>query len=236
MMRLQKYMAKCGVASRRKSEEIIQANRVKVNGHIVNELGVKINPKEDTVMVNNQIITLEEEKVYIVLNKPEGYVTTVSDQFDRPTVLDIVKNVDERIYPVGRLDYDTSGLLLLTNDGDLTYRLTHPKHEVNKTYIAKVRGTPNSNELDQFRNGLNIGDYITSKANIKILKKFKDSSLVEIEIHEGRNRQIRRMCDVINHPVISLKRIAMGKIKLENLQKGSWRYLTDNEINYLKNS
>ncbi|MTI67804.1 MAG: rRNA pseudouridine synthase [Firmicutes bacterium] len=234
-MRLQKYMAKCGVASRRKSEKLISKGVVKVNGSTITELGFKINPDKDIVKVNNRIIKMEEKSVYILLNKPDGYITTVSDQFDRPTVLDIIKNVKQRVYPVGRLDYDTSGLLLITNDGNLTYKLTHPKHEINKTYIAKIKGIPKENELTKFRNGLKIENYITSKAKIKILNRYKDSSLVEIIIHEGKNRQVRKMCDKIGHPVIWLKRIALGKITIDNLEKGKWRYLNDKEINYLKN-
>lgn len=234
-MRLQKYMAKCGVASRRKAENIILENRVKVNGNLVNELGFKIDPMEDIVTVDNKIIELEENKVYILLNKPEGYVTTVSDQFDRPAVLDLINDIEERIYPVGRLDYDTSGFLILTNDGDLTYKLTHPKHEIKKTYIAKIKGKPSDKSLSEFENGLEIEGYVTAKAHIKVLKSYQDSSLVEIKIHEGRNRQIRKMCDKINSPVISLKRIAMGKIELGDLKRGKWRYLNDKELKYLKN-
>ncbi|MTI70226.1 MAG: rRNA pseudouridine synthase [Firmicutes bacterium] len=234
-MRLQKYMAKCGVASRRKSEKLISKGVVKVNDSTITELGFKINPEKDIVKVNNKKIKMEQKSVYIILNKPDGYITTVSDQFDRPTVLDLIKNVKQRVYPVGRLDYDTSGLLLITNDGNLTYKLTHPKHEINKTYIAKIKGIPKENELTQFRNGLKIENYITSKAKIKILNRYKDSSLVEIIIHEGKNRQVRKMCDKIGHPVIWLKRIALGKITIDNLEKGKWRYLNDKEINYLKN-
>lgn len=234
-MRLQKYMAKCGVASRRKSEEIILQKRVRVNGKIIDKLGAVINPQRDIVEIDGKTIKLESKKVYIILNKPEGYVTTVKDQFNRPTVLDLISGIEERIYPVGRLDYDTSGLLLLTNDGDLAYKLTHPKHEIVKKYIAKLEGVPDEIDLDMFRNGLDIGGYITSKAKIKIIDKMHTSSIVEIQIHEGKNRQIRRMCEKINHPVIKLKRIAMGKLKLGNLPKGEWRYLTDREIVYLKN-
>lgn len=233
-MRLQKYMALCGVASRRKSEEMILQNRVKVNGSIVNELGVKIDTDNDNIQVDNKIIKIEKQKVYVVLNKPVGYVTTMSDEFQRPKVIDLVSSVKQRIYPVGRLDYDTSGLLLLTNDGDLTYKLTHPKHEIIKTYIARINGKPSNQTLDRFRNGLAIDGYMTAKANIKVLKSYSNSSLVEIKIHEGKNRQIRKMCEKINHPVIDLKRIAMGIIQLGNLEEGKWRYLSDRELKYLK--
>ncbi|RKD34537.1 pseudouridine synthase [Thermohalobacter berrensis] len=234
-MRLQKFMAKCGVASRRKSEKIILDGRVKVNGKVITELGYKVNPDKDIVKVDNRLIKLEDEKVYIALNKPVGYVTTVSDQFNRPTVIDLIKGVKQRIYPIGRLDYDTSGLLILTNDGDLTYKLTHPKHEVVKTYIAQIKGIPNEVELKKFREGIEIDGRITAKAKIKVLKKYNSTSIVEIQIHEGRNRQIRKMCEKINHPVVKLKRIKIGNLILGNLKEGNWRYLNKSEIKYLKN-
>ncbi len=208
-MRLQKYLAMCGIASRRKSEALILQGRVKVNGKVIDELGYKIDPDTDIVLFDNKRVIKKENYIYIALNKPEGYITTVKDQFNRPTVLDLVKNVNERIYPVGRLDYDTSGLIFLTNDGDLTYRLTHPKHEVEKVYIAKIKGIPTEEELNKFRNGLKIDDYITSKAKIEVLKKYNNYSIVKITIHEGKNRQVRKMCEKINHPVISLKRVAI---------------------------
>lgn len=233
-MRLQKYMAKCGVASRRKSEIIIEEGRVEVNGEIITELGTKINTNEDIVKVDKKIIKMEKNNIYIILNKPVEYITSVSDQFDRKTVLDLVKDIDERIYPVGRLDYDTSGLLILTNDGKLTYKLTHPKHEVNKTYIAEIEGIPTHKELHNFRNGLKIENYITSEAEIIILQKKNKTSIVKIIIHEGKNRQIRKMCDKINHPVISLKRVAIGDINLGNLKYGQYRHLSKTEVEYLK--
>lgn len=170
-MRINKYIAYCGIASRRKAEELIIENRVKVNGKIVNELSFQINEAEDKVEVDGKAIGLEEELVYIMLNKPEGYVTTVKDQFDRKSVIDLVKGVGARVYPIGRLDYETSGLLLLTNDGDLTYKLTHPKHEVDKTYVATVKGIPNESEINNFEKGLYIEDYKTAPAKIKIVKK-----------------------------------------------------------------
>ncbi|QIB26042.1 pseudouridine synthase [Caloranaerobacter azorensis] len=233
-MRLQKYLAMCGIASRRKSEALILQGRVKVNGKVIDELGYKIDPDTDIVLFDNKRVIKKENYIYIALNKPEGYITTVKDQFNRPTVLDLVKNINERIYPVGRLDYDTSGLIFLTNDGDLTYRLTHPKHEVEKVYIAKIKGIPTEEELNKFRNGLKIDDYITSKAKIEVLKKYNNYSIVKITIHEGKNRQVRKMCEKINHPVISLKRVDIGKINLGNLKKGNWRYLSKKEIEYLK--
>ena len=233
-MRIQKYMAHCGVASRRKSEELIIQGRVKVNDIIVTELGMQVNPIKDVVKVDNKIIQMEQKKVYIALNKPTGYVTTVSDQFDRDTVLDLIKEVNERVYPIGRLDYDTAGLLILTNDGDLAYRLTHPKHEVNKIYVAVIKGIPTEEELDQFRAGLDIDGYVTAPALIRVLKYWEKKTTVEIQIHEGKNRQIRKMCDKIGYPVLRLKRIAIGELEIGNLKKGCWRFLDDEEIKYLK--
>lgn len=231
-MRLQKYIAECGVASRRKSEELIKQGRVKVNGITVSEMGVKVSD-EDVVEVDGRKISLEQKKVYIMLNKPVGYISSVRDQFSRNTVVDLIKGVKERIYPVGRLDYDTSGLLLLTNDGDFAFRLTHPKHEMKKTYIAEVEGVPDSNDIESFQNGLRIEDYVTSPAELTVLEKKKSSSIVKVVIHEGKNRQVRKMCDAIGHPVISLKRIAIGDLYLKSLPEGQWRYLKEEEIKML---
>ncbi|CAH2213733.1 pseudouridine synthase [Tepidibacter aestuarii] len=233
-MRLNKYMALCGVASRRKSDELIKNKKVKVNGKIVEELGIDVDENQDEVEVNGKIINIEQKNVYILINKPEGYVTTVKDQFNRKTVLDLVKDIDERIYPIGRLDYETSGLLILTNDGDLTYRLTHPKHEVVKTYLARLKLVPNEIKIKQFKSGLKIEDYVTAPAEFKVIKKEEKQSMCEIKIHEGKNRQVRKMCKAIGHPVLSLKRTALGDIELGNLKVGKYRNLTQNEINYLK--
>ncbi|AIS52425.1 ribosomal large subunit pseudouridine synthase B [Thermoanaerobacter kivui] len=233
MERLQKYLAECGIASRRKCEEYILQGRVKVNGKVIKELGTKINPDVDIIEFDDKIVKREREKIYIMLNKPTGYITSVKDQFGRPTVLDLVK-VKERIYPVGRLDYDTSGLLLLTNDGEIANILMHPRHQIDKTYIAKIKGVPTEEELNKFRNGIFINGYMTSKAEIKILDVKNGTSLVEIKIHEGKNRQVRKMCEAIGHPVISLKRIKIGELSLKGLKTGEWRYLTEKEIEYLK--
>lgn len=233
-MRLQKYMAKSGVASRRKSEEIILAGRVKVNDIVVKELGTKVDPKKDIVKVDEKTIKLEDKKIYIMLNKPKGYVTTLRDEHGEKIVLDLIQEIEERIFPVGRLDKDTTGLLLMTNDGDLAHKLTHPKNEVPKKYIALVEGIPNNKKLNKFRKGLKIDGRITSRAYVKVLRKYKDSSVLEISIHEGRNRQVRKMCEYIRHPVIELKRIGIGDLRLGDLELGQWRYLTEKEIRYLK--
>ncbi len=232
--RLQKYMAACGVASRRKCEEIIQEGRVRVNDIKITELGFKVDPTLDKVCIDLKPITLEKNKVYIALNKPEGYVSTVKDEKGRETILDIVK-VKERVFPIGRLDYNTSGLLLLTNDGDIYNKVIHPREEINKVYIAVIKEVPSDDEVRRFCNGVDIGDYITAKAEFKIIDTLDDKCKVSITIHEGKNRQVRKMCEAIGHPVLSLKRISVGKITLGNLKKGSWRYLNENEINYLKN-
>lgn len=231
--RLQKYMARCGIASRRKCEEIILAGKVKVNDKVINELGYKIDVDTDKITVDNKLIKPEEKKVYIALNKPEGYVSTVKDEKGRKTIIDLVK-IQERVYPIGRLDYDTSGLILLTNDGDIYNKIIHPREEKNKIYIATIKGTPSKEEIKKFENGINIDGYITAKASFKVLKSSGDCSEVKIVIHEGKNRQVRKMCEAIEHPVLNLKRIQIGDIRLGDLPKGKWRFLDDEELSYLK--
>lgn len=232
-MRLQKYMAHCGAASRRKCEEFIKSGLVKVNDKIVTEFGTKIDPNVDRVYLNGKRLTLENKKIYIILNKPIGVVTSASDEKDRKTVTDLVPD-DYRVYPVGRLDIDTTGLVFLTNDGELANILMHPKYKIGKKYIATVEGTPNARELSILREGLDIRDLKTSPANVKILKSFKQDSIIEIEIFEGQNHQIKRMFDYIGHKVKKLKRISMGEIELLNLDVGNYRYLSEKEIKYLK--
>lgn len=235
-MRINKYIASCGVASRRKAEELIISGRVTINGELITDLSTKVYETKDIVEVDGNIINQEEKKVYLLLNKPEGYITTVKDQFDRPSVLDILKDIEERVYPVGRLDYETSGLLILTNDGELTYKLTHPKHEVEKTYLASVKGIFTTEEKRNFENGLQIEDYTTAKAKLKIVKtdEEKNYSVCKITIHEGRNRQVRKMCKAVGHPVRNLRRIQMGRINIRGLEIGEYRNLTEDEIKYLK--
>lgn len=233
--RLQKFMASCGVASRRGCERIIEAGRVKVNGIVINELGIKIDTTSDEVLVDNVRIFPEEDKVYIMLNKAEGYLSTLNDERGRKTVLDLVK-VKERIFPIGRLDYDTSGLLLMTNDGDIYNKVIHPRKKIDKVYEATIKGIPSKEKIKKFCSGIDIGGYITAPADFKIISSNKDESNVKITIHEGKKRQIRRMCKAIDHPVINLKRVSVGDINLSgDLKKGQWRYLNDKEIQYLKN-
>jgi len=228
-VRLQKFLADAGIASRRKAEELILQGKVKVNGKTVSELGVKVNTDRDKIEFNGEIIKPVKKKVYILLNKPEGYISAAKDQFDNPSVLHLI-DIKERIFPVGRLDKDTTGALLLTNDGDFSYRLTHPKHEINKVYIAEVEGRPTDEEMRTFMKGVYIDGKKTHPAKIRILKETKKNSIVEIIIHEGRNRQVRKMCEEIGHKVISLQRYAIGGINIEGLKDGKWRYLTDKEI------
>ena len=232
--RLQKYLAECGVASRRKCEELILEGKVKVNNQIVTELGVKVNPEKDIVKFEDKEIKPTSKMVYILLNKPIGYVTTADDQFGRDTVLDLVK-VKERIVPVGRLDMYTSGALILTNDGDFVYKVTHPKHEIEKTYTVTVKGIIKNEEVEQLRKGVKIDDYITKPAKVKILKTDieKNISRLEIVIHEGKNRQVRKMCESVGRKVLALHRSKIGKIEVKDIELGKWRYLKDGEIQEL---
>lgn len=235
LVRLQKYLADCGIASRRKSEQLIIDGKIKVNGIIIQELGKKIDDKKDIIYYNDKKVIKDNKFIYIMLNKPRGCVTTVNDQFGRTTVMDYIKDIDERLYPIGRLDYDTSGLLLLTNDGDLAYKLTHPKHNIKKVYIAQICGTPTTEEIKKFESGLYIDNYKTSPAKIEIVKQDVKYTSVKIEIWEGRNRQVKKMCQAINHPVINLKRIAIANLSLKDLKKGDYRHLTKEEVYYIKN-
>jgi 23S rRNA pseudouridine2605 synthase len=231
--RLQKYMSRCGIASRRKCEELITQGKVKVNTEIVTQLGTKINYQMDKVYVEDRLISPEENLIYVALNKPVGYLSTVKDDRNRKTIIDLI-SIKERIYPIGRLDYDTSGLILLTNDGNIYNNVIHPKMEVNKTYLAIVKGHLHQNDINKFETGIDIGGYITAPAHINVINSSNNTSKVRITIHEGKNRQIRRMCDAINHPVISLQRISIGNINLGQLPLGKWRYLTSSEILFLK--
>lgn len=230
--RLQKYMASCGVASRRKCEEFILEGRVKVNGVVVNELGTKVLVDKDIIEFDGVKIDKEDEKVYYILNKPTGVITSASDERGRKTVIDIVKS-KERIFPIGRLDYNTSGLLLLTNDGEIFNKIMHPRVELFKTYIADVKGYITDKDVEQLKNGIDIGGYVTAKAKVFIQKRDDNRSTIRISISEGKNRQIRRMCSKINHDVINLKRISIGDIKLGELKIGEYRKLNTKELNFL---
>ncbi len=199
LVRLQKYIAECGICSRRKAEEAIIQGKVKVNEIVVKELGTKVDAKKDKVCFEDKIIKPEQNKVYILLNKPIGYVTTAKEQFGRPTVLDLVKDIKEKLLPVGRLDMYTSGALILTNDGDFIYEVTHPKHEIEKTYQVTVKGIVTEDDVSSLKNGVKIEDYVSGKAKVRILKIDKEfnKSRIEITIHEGKNREVRKMCNAI---------------------------------------
>jgi 23S rRNA pseudouridine2605 synthase len=231
--RLQKVMAELGVASRRKCEELILSGKVHVDGRLVSELGTKVDKQKAVIEVEGQRIAGSSEKVYMMLNKPVGYITSAKDQFNRPAVLELVPQVRQRIFPVGRLDYDTEGLLLLTNDGDLTYLITHPSHQIHKTYRALVKGKVGGEAVGKFAQGLKVEDYVTAPARLEIIRYIEANTLIEVTIHEGRNRQVRKMCDAIGHPVLKLKRIRIGKLGLGDLKTGQWRYLTKEEVEYL---
>lgn len=227
-IRLQKYMAECGIASRRKAEELILQGKVQVNGNVVKELGAKINPDQDEVTYEGKKITKTQSKIYILLNKPIGYVTTAKDQFGRESVLNLVKT-KQRVVPVGRLDMYTSGALILTNDGDFVYKVTHPKHEITKTYTVTIKGIIKKEEIGKLREGIEIEDYKTKPAKVKILKtdEEKNQSRLEITIHEGKNRQVRKMCEAVGHKVLALHRSKIAGIgvkdiplrKMENLKQ-----------------
>lgn len=231
-MRLQKYLALSGITSRRKAEELIKEGKIKVNGRAVIELGTKVNIEKDIIEYEGKRVELNKiDKVYVILNKPIGYVTTVKDQFGRDSVLDLVKT-NKRLVPVGRLDMYTSGALILTNDGDFVYQVTHPKHEINKTYNAAIKGIISKEAIDKLSNGVEIDNYITHPAKVKILKidEEKNQSRIQITIHEGKNRQVRKMCEAVGYKVLALHRSKIGNVSVKNIPLGKWRYLKTEEV------
>ena len=236
-VRLQKFLASSGVASRRKCEELILEGRVTVNGKVVTELGTKVDPEKDEICFDGKKIEAKnDEYVYILLNKPIGYVTTAKDQFDRECVLDFLKGVKKRVVPVGRLDMYTSGALILTDDGDFVYKVTHPKHEITKTYTVTVKGIVKEEEVQALRDGVIIDeDYKTRPAEARIRKidNEKKISRIEITIHEGKNRQVRKMCEAIGKRVLALHRNKIGDIEVKDLKIGTWRYLKPSEVEKL---
>lgn len=234
MERLHKFMARHGVASRRTCEEIIASGRVRVNGVTVVAPGTTVNPARDRIEVDGRALGRPENFVYILLNKPRGYLTTARDPRGRKKVTDLLEGVKERVFPVGRLDCDSEGLLLLTNDGDLTYRLTHPSHHVPKTYRVRVRGVPGPRDLDLLSGGVKLDDCMTAPAMICFVEEREGNALLEVTIHEGRNRQIRRMFDKIGYEVIRLKRVKMGNLTLGDLKPGQYRRLGESEVRRLK--
>ena len=236
MERIQKLLSQAGIASRRASEKLMVEGRVTVNGVTVTELGTKADPSRDDIRVDGRRIKTNEARRYLLLNKPRGYVTTRSDPQRRPTVVDLLGGVREYVYPVGRLDFDSEGLLLLTNDGDLAARLAHPRHGVPRVYEAKVVGVPDAHDLTRLSRGIVVDGRRTSPATVRLLGQSRDGSqsTLEITIHEGRNRQVRNMCDAIGHPVDALRRVAIGPIRDRKLKLGHWRELTEAEIAKLK--
>ena len=236
-VRLQKIIAAAGIASRRAAEKLIAEGRVQVNGTTVTELGTKADPEVDDIRVDERRVKQAQRHRYFLLNKPRGYVTTRSDPEHRPTVLDLLKGVREYVYPVGRLDFDSEGLLILTNDGDLAATLTHPKHEVERVYEAQVLGVPDSHDIERLSRGIVLDGRRTAPAQIELLRERRtegDTSVLRVTIHEGRTRQVRKMADAIGHPVRTLKRVRIGPIADKNLKLGTYRELTTEEVRKLK--
>ena len=233
-MRLQKYLALCGVASRRNAEKLIADGHVSVDGERITEMGVQVEIGQD-VRVDGKLVTPEPEKYYIMYHKPAGEVTTASDPEGRATVLDKFRDFPARLYPVGRLDYDSEGLLLLTNDGDLTERMLHPSQEVEKTYLARVSNVLTPEEARKLENGVMVDGRKTARAKVKILSQRNLYTDILVTIHEGRNRQVRKMVEQVGHQVVMLRRIRFGPLKLEDLPRGMWRELDKDEIRELKN-
>lgn len=233
--RLQKIISAAGITSRRASEELILAGRVTVNGTVVTELGSKADPASDTVAVDGKPLAIASRKLYILLNKPVGYLTTLDDPEGRPLVTDLLKEVGARVYPVGRLDYNTEGLLLLTSDGEWANQLMHPRHEVEKEYHVRVRGKVHKSQLDQLAGGVDIDGRKTAPARVSLIKEGEQNDWFSITIHEGRNRQVRRMCEAVSLSVVRLRRVRYGMLSMGAMKPGEFRYLTEAEVEGLRN-
>jgi 23S rRNA pseudouridine2605 synthase len=232
--RLQKIISAAGITSRRASEEMILGGRVTVNGIVVTELGSKADPAKDTVTVDGKPLVIATDKIYILINKPVGYMTTLDDPEGRALVIDLLQEVKERVYPVGRLDYNTEGLLLLTNDGDWANRLMHPRHEIEKEYHLRIRGKAHKSQLEQLARGVEIDGKKTAPATVRVIKDSEQNDWLSITIHEGRNRQIRRMCEAVSLFVVRLKRVRYGSLSLGALKPGEFRYLNSEEVESLR--
>lgn len=231
-IRLQKYLSMCAVASRRKAEELIAQGKVKVNGKVA-QVGDKVSPKHDTVTVGGKKISAQKQKHYIMLHKPRGFITTMEDEMGRKCVAELVRDVGARVYPVGRLDKDSEGLLLMTDDGEFANRMTHPSKHIPKTYRVTVRPDVTEDMLTAFATGIEIDGRITSPADAHVIEKQENRVVMEIVLYEGRNRQIRKMCEALGLEVARLKRTSVGSIKLGMLQPGKWRELTQDEVHKL---
>ena len=233
IMRINKYIASAGICSRRKADDLVANGNVRINGVVVKEAGAQVG-EGDVVAVNGSVISAAHKNVYIAVNKPLGYITSMEDDRERATVADLVTDIPERLFPVGRLDYNTTGLLIMTNDGQLTYTLTHPKHEVYKTYVARVEGVISGSRLAKLRRGVDIGGFVTSPAKVKLVKQMPRYAVVEISIREGKNRQVRKMFAAVGNRVQELKRVSIGEIRLGRMKEGHYRKLTREEIEYLR--
>ncbi len=235
-IRLQKYISDCGIMSRRAAEVKISTGKVKINGKVA-KLGQKIDPEKDKVEIDGKPLRIQRKSTYtyVLLNKPRGYLSSVSDDRGRKCVTELVSNIKLRLYPVGRLDMDSDGLLLMTNDGDLTNRLTHPRHEIPKIYRVKVKPAPSKEQMAILTSAIVIDGYKIHPAEVEILTSNEENAILLIKLYEGRNRQIRKMCEAADLGVLWLTRIAIGELDMGNLQRGKWRYLTEDEIAYLKN-
>lgn len=233
-IRLQKLLAERGVAARREAEKLIAAGRVAVDGHTVREMGLKVDEQTAAITIDGQPLPQPPKLRYILLHKPVGYICAAKDERGKPSVLHLLGDIEERVYPVGRLDYDTSGLLLLSNDGAFTQLLSHPSHQVEKLYLAELRGPISPGDMDKLRRGVLLEDGLTAPAQVHLKRRGKTSSQIEIIIHEGRKRQVKRMCQAVGHPVIRLQRLRVGNLSLGKLRAGQWRELTPQEVRKLK--
>lgn len=232
-VRINKYLADAGICSRRKAEALVLEGRVTVNSRPVTDLSLKVDRRKDRVALDGVPVEPEEKKIYLILNKPEGVISSADDELDRKTVMDYVTEAGYRLHYAGRLDSDTGGLVFLTNDGEISQKLTHPRNKIPKTYAARIRGIPDKKALAKFRSGIELDDGLTAPAQIRIIKTFSGSCDVEIVLTEGRKRQVRRMCAEIGHPVTSLRRTAVGRIRLGRLKEGTYRHLKKDEMDYL---
>jgi len=234
LIRLNKFLAQAGVASRRKADQMIEESRIKVNGKVVDRLGYKIDDEKDRVEVDGRQVKKEKGLIYLMLNKPRGYLVTLKDSFQRPTIMELVPALKKRVFPVGRLDNDSEGLLLLTNDGELASRLTHPSYEIRKTYLVKIQGSPEPSKLSRLERGIDLDGQKTAPAKIVLLARSASKSLLRVEIHEGKKREVRRMFEAIGHRVLELKRVGFASLRLGRLKRGEWRFLTRKEVDSLK--